>query len=129
MNKKALILDLDNTIYGVPAIGDALFAPLYHLIQQSGEHNAQFDAIRYDILRKPFQVVATTHHFSETLTEQAFQLLKDISYEGEIHYFPDYVATRALTIDKYLVTTGFLKLQQSKIKGMGIEKTLRKFTL
>lgn len=125
MNKKAVILDLDNTIYGVPSIGDALFAPLYKLIHQTGKHESRFAAIKHDILRKPFQVVAATHGFSETLTQQGLELLSSISYDGEIHYFPDYEDTRQLTLDKYLVTTGFLKLQQSKIRGMGIEQDFK----
>jgi putative hydrolase of the HAD superfamily len=46
--------------------------------------------------------------------------LKDLAYNGKIEPFEDYQAVRKLPVDKFLVTTGFLKLQQSKIEGMKI---------
>src|SRR4051812_24708601 len=118
--KKAIIFDLDNTIYGAPTIADELFAPLFQVIRESGEHDEDFEAIKKDIMRKPFQVVAANHGFSEELTKQGMEMLSNISYKGPIQYFSDYEATRKLSHDKYLVTTGFIQLQQSKIEGMNI---------
>lgn len=120
MNKKAIILDLDNTIYPVPAIGEKLFKPLFALIEETGDHEKEMDKIRYDIMRKPFQVVAKTYLFDEALTEKGINLLKDISYDDPIEPFTDYEVTRQLPVEKFLVTTGFLKMQQSKIKAMNI---------
>ena len=65
--KKAIILDLDNTIYGVPTIGEGLFADLFRAIKESGEHDKDFEAIKKDIMRKPFQVVAANYAFSEDI--------------------------------------------------------------
>jgi putative hydrolase of the HAD superfamily len=121
MNRKAIIYDLDNTIYPVPSIGDRLFASLYQLIRESGAHDDNFDAIKADILRKPFQVVAATHGFGEELTRKGIDLLKEITYEDEIKPFPDYFEIRRLAPERFLVTTGFTKLQYSKIRGMNIE--------
>ena len=118
--KKAIIFDLDNTIYGVPTIGDVLFAPLLQAIQASGEHDNNFEVIKRDIMRKPFQVVAATYHFSEALTQHGLELLSNLYYTGPIQYFSDYEKTKDITLEKYLVTTGFLQLQQSKIDGMNI---------
>lgn len=123
--KKAIIFDLDNTIYGVPTIADALFAPLFQAIKESGEHNKEFDAIRKDIMRKPFQIVADKYAFSEALTRQGMEMLSNISYKGPIQYFSDYEVTRDLSLDKYLVTTGFIQLQQSKIAGMNINQDFK----
>jgi len=123
--KKAIIFDLDNTIYGVQTIGDELFAPLLQTIQESGEHNSDFEAIKKDIMRKPFQVAAAIHRFSDALTQKGMDLLSDLRYNGPIQYFPDYEITRRLEVDKYLVTTGFLQLQQSKIDGMNISKDFK----
>ncbi len=65
MNKKAIIFDLDNTIYSAPSICDDLFAPLYQLIQNSNDHNSNFDGIKHDMMRKPFHWVAEKHGFGE----------------------------------------------------------------
>ena len=48
-------------------------------------------------------------------------LLRNTSYFGKIKPFSDYSVVKDLPYDKYLVTTGFLKLQQSKVSGMKIQ--------
>ena len=122
MTKKAIIFDLDNTIYSAPSVGDELFASLLQLIMESGEFNSSFDAIKTDIMRKPFQVVAANHQFSDALTQKGIDFLKNLTYEGTIKPFDDYKEVSNLPVKKFLVTTGFVKLQQSKIRGMGIEQ-------
>lgn len=123
--KKAIIFDLDNTIYGVPTIGEALFAPLFRCIKESGDYDDNFEAVKRDIMRKPFQVVAAIHHFSKALTEQGLNMLSNLTYKGTIQYFSDYETTRSITLEKYLVTTGFTLLQQSKIDGMKINEDFK----
>jgi len=125
MDKKALILDLDNTIYSVKTIGDELFRPLFSLIKEDGQHNKDMDEIKEQIMRRPFQWVAGKYNFSEGLKEKAMDLLKDTTYTGMIKPFIDYSAVKDLEVGKYLVTTGFLKLQQSKITGMKIQNDFR----
>jgi len=125
MTKKAIILDLDNTIYPVPSIGNELFASLFRLIEESGEHTVDIAAIKNEIMRKPFQHVAAHFQFSDSLTQNGINLLLNLSYEGPITAFSDYEYTKLLPCDNFLVTTGFLKLQQSKIKGMGIEQDFK----
>ncbi len=125
MIKKAIILDLDNTIYPVPSIGNDLFASLFSLIEESGEHTADIAAIKNEIMRKPFQLVAAQHQFSGELTKKGIDLLLNLTYEGPIEPFNDYQHMKHLACDKFLVTTGFLKLQQSKIRGMGIEQDFK----
>lgn len=125
MKRKAIIYDLDNTIYPVPSIGDKLFASLYQLIRETGEHVDQFEDIKADILRKPFQVVAATYGFSSELTQKGIDLLKDITYEDKIRPFEDYTEIRRIPAERFLVTTGFTKLQYSKIRGMNIEADFR----
>jgi putative hydrolase of the HAD superfamily len=125
MLKKAFIYDLDNTIYAVSTIGAELFASLFALIQESGAYAGPFDKIRDDIMRKPFQVVARQYHFSQELTQKGIGLLQDLTYEGDIKPYRDYPEIRTIPGDRFLVTTGFRKLQESKIRRMGIEADFR----
>lgn len=122
MKKKAIIFDLDNTIYPVSAIAAELFATLFRLLEESGELTQTLEEVKRDLMRRPFQVVAADFGFSESLTRKGTDLLAKLRYEGPIAPFNDYAETRALPVEKFLVTTGFLALQQSKIEGMGIEK-------
>lgn len=125
MAKKALIMDLDNTIYAVSSIGDRLFSALFQLIKESGEGGAQMEQIRKDIMTRPFQLVAAQHGFSEELTANGVALLEELTWEGPIEPFADYIYLQQLKIDKFLVTTGFTLLQRSKIRGLSLEKDFR----
>ncbi|MBD0276628.1 MAG: HAD family hydrolase [Flavisolibacter sp.] len=125
MHKKAIIYDLDNTIYYVHSIGERLFASLFKIIEESKIHQENMTSIRDAIMRKPFQMVARNYQFSEELTQKGINLLKELTYEDEIRPFNDYGHIKNVPAERFLVTTGFMKLQHSKIKGMGIEPDFR----
>lgn len=120
MNKKAIIFDLDNTIYPVSSIGDQLFAPLLQLIHKSGELNDVIADVRSAIQRKPFQYVAEQYGMSAELKNNGLALLKELAYEGHMCTYPGYEHVRNLPQVKHLVTAGFTKLQWSKIEQLGI---------
>src|SRR5215471_12775708 len=120
MHKKAIIFDLDNTIYSVRSIGQELFDSLFEVIIQDGNHTENMEKIKEEIMRRPFQLVASDYNFSNELTQKGIELLKDTSYRGKIEPFRDYEFAKNLPVEKFLVTTGFLKLQQSKVEGMEI---------
>lgn len=125
MAVKALILDLDNTIYAVESIGEDLFKSLFDLIKKSGEFSGDLEDIKRDVMKKPFQTVASDYQFSESLTDNGTKLLQELTYEGKIEPFEDYRDLRKIPIDKYLVTTGFKKLQQSKVDGMQLDRDFK----
>src|SRR6478735_9004393 len=90
MIKKALLLDLDNTIYPAPSIAEKVFKSLYELIISSGEHAGEIDWIKNQIMRKPFQKVAHEFSFSGKLFKECSELLSNQTYNGEINSFEDY---------------------------------------
>jgi putative hydrolase of the HAD superfamily len=120
MTKKAIIFDLDNTIFPVPQIGHTLFAPLFALIEEEGSHASELDQIKDEVMRRPFQRVANDHNFSEALTTKSIELLQTLSYNGTIEPYEDYAHIQRLPHDKYIVTTGFRKMQQSKVDHLGL---------
>ncbi len=73
-------------------------------------------------MRQPFQVVAKDYSFSENLKSKCLQLLSDLTYEDKMEPFESYQIVRTIACKKYLVTTGFSKLQHSKIGQLGIQK-------
>lgn len=122
MKKKAIILDLDNTIYPVASIGDKLFHRLFALIENNGSFSGELAAVKTEIMRRPFQQVAHDFSFSNELKEQSIQLLTDLTYEEPMQPFEGYDLVASLPQKKFLVTTGFTRMQQSKIRQLGIEK-------
>jgi len=121
--KRALILDLDNTIYPVSSIADNLFGSLFSLIdrESDGLDEEGIGKAKDELTRKPFQWVADKYHFGAELKAKGIQLLKDMTYDLPMQPFEEYHHIKFAPYPKFLVTTGFPKLQWSKIKQLGIE--------
>lgn len=123
--KRVLILDLDNTIYPVSSIANSLFAELFEtldsyaeLINADDEDN--INKIKQEMMRRPFQHIADEFGLSDEITERMVGVLKTMTYELPMQPFADYAYISALPLVKFLVTTGFTRLQLSKIKMLGI---------
>jgi putative hydrolase of the HAD superfamily len=121
MRKKAVILDLDNTIYPVSSIGDLLFKSLFSLILASGEYTGNFEQISFEIMRRPFQYIADEFSFSENLKTDCFKLLSNLTYNEKMQPFEGYETLLTIPCRRFLVTTGYTKMQYSKIQQLGIE--------
>jgi|SRR6185312_1568457 len=121
--KRALILDLDNTIYPVSSIASHLFGSLFTLIdrESDGLGESAVNNAKDELTRKPFQWVADKYHFTPELKTKGVQLLQDMSYDLPMQPFDEYHHIKSAPHQKFLVTTGFPKLQWSKIKQLGIE--------
>jgi putative hydrolase of the HAD superfamily len=122
--KKALILDLDNTIYPVSPIANDLFDKLFALLDECAEKNDTIDWVnaKDELTRRHYHLVADKYNFGNELTEKGNNLLKDLAYEEPMQPFAEYEHIRLSPLTKFLVTTGFTKLQWSKVKMLGIEK-------
>ncbi len=121
--KRALIFDLDNTIYPVSSISENLFDQLFTLMTENqGEMDLEsLLAAKEELTRKPYHLVADKYNFSEDLKNRGIDLLKNMAYEKPMQPFEEYFHIKYIPIKKYLVTTGFTKLQLSKVKMLGIE--------
>lgn len=120
--KKALLIDLDNTIYHAASIGDKLFSKLYAIIASHPSFAENLELIKKAILRKPFHHVAATFQFPDDLYSKCLQHLKELRYEDNMLPFEDYAIVKNLPQQKFLVTTGFTNLQLSKIKQLKLEQ-------
>ena len=120
--KRVLILDLDNTIYPVLSIADHLFGKLFKLIDENlGEADRQAaEKAKHELTRRPYQHVANEFGFSKELKEQGMQMLRECTYDEPMFAYEEYNQLKQIPIDKYLVTTGFTKLQMSKVKMLNI---------
>lgn len=127
IRKKAVIFDLDNTIYPVASIGDKLFNELFQTIERHGGYQGNIKDIKEAIQRKPFQTVAQDFQFDEELASVGLRLLSSLTYNERIEPFEDFRLVRKLAGLKFLVTTGFTKLQLSKIEQLGIKDNFDEF--
>lgn len=124
--KKALILDLDNTIYPVSSIANHLFAELFatldHYVELiNSDDPDRVSKIKHEMTRRPFQHIADEFRLDEEVRDKMVGLLKNMTYDLPMQPYNDYQHVRSIPLDKFLVTTGFSKLQWSKVKMLGIE--------
>ena len=122
MKAEAIIFDLDNTIFSVYSVGDDLFKPLFDLIEKMPEFKGDIEDIRKDVMRKPFQKVALNYQFSDKLTKGSLDILNNMTANIDMNAFDDYSATKGITCKKFLVTVGFIKMQEGKVRNLGIAK-------
>jgi putative hydrolase of the HAD superfamily len=126
MMKKALILDLDNTIYPVSSIADHLFEELFATLDEyveliNTDDPGRLSKIKHEMTRRPFQHIADEFRLDKKVRDKMVSLLKNMTYDQPIRPYDDYQHVRSIPLDKFLVTTGFSKLQWSKVKMLGIE--------
>jgi putative hydrolase of the HAD superfamily len=121
--KRALILDLDNTIYPVSSIAGNLFQELFTLLDENPGMLTPTDLAnaKDELTRRPYHSVADKFNFDPDLKNRGNDLLKNFSYDLPIQPFADYEFVRSIRLPKFLVTTGYSKLQWSKVKLLGIE--------
>ncbi|MGI4022893.1 MAG: HAD family hydrolase [Janthinobacterium lividum] len=122
--KKALIFDLDDTVYPIKSVADEMYAELFALIRQHTSEEVYQNACE-DLLTTPFEKVADRYEFDKDLKHNGLKMCLDMDYHGVMKPFDDYLLTQPLQIDKFLVTGGYTKLQKSKIKQLGIEKDFK----
>ncbi|HUP13219.1 MAG TPA: HAD-IA family hydrolase, partial [Niastella sp.] len=94
-------------------------------IAQDGRHNQDLEKIKDEVMRTPFQQVAKDHRISEDLTRKSIDILKELAYNGPIEPFADFEVIRKLPVDKFLVTSGFTKMQQSKVDALELAKDFK----
>ncbi|MDB5016055.1 MAG: dUMP phosphatase [Mucilaginibacter sp.] len=121
--KRALILDLDNTIYPVSSIAEHLFERLFALLDEYAEEINYETLInaKDELTRRPYHWVADKYNFGEELKNKGIGLLNEITYNLPMHPFDEYQYVKSIPLTKFLVTTGFSKLQWSKVKMLDIE--------
>jgi len=128
--KKALILDLDNTIYPVSSIAENLFGQLFKVLDEYSDtinigDAEQVNKIKEEMTRRPFQHIADEYQLDSELLERMISALKNLTYHLPMQPYKDYAHIRSIPLDKFLVTTGFMKLQLSKVKMLGIEQDFK----
>lgn len=124
MIKKALIFDLDDTIYAAKSVVDPMYAELFSMIKGKVDGDV-FRRIREDILTTPFHVIADRYSLDQDLKDQGLDLCLNMDYRGPMSPFADYKLTKGNSADRFLVTAGYTKLQKSKIRQLGIEKDFK----
>lgn len=122
---KALIFDLDSCISAANEVGDELFKPAFDAIRHANHGSVSEEALKQafsDCWRFPFNNVAHKYGFTDEMTKAGFAAFAQIEVTEPMHGYGDLHVLRELSQQLFLVTSGFRRLQESKISALGIRK-------
>jgi len=120
---KAIIFDLDSCLSAADEPGAGIFQPAFAAIIQAnhGSHTqAALDAAFTDMWRLPYDFVARKHGFSAEMFAAGWRALAQVEVATPMTGYGDLDALKELPVARFLVTSGFRRLQESKIKALGI---------
>tara|TARA_B110001450_G_C17481931_1_gene424587 strand:- start:168 stop:800 length:633 start_codon:yes stop_codon:yes gene_type:complete len=120
-----LIFDLDDTLFETKSISKKSVKSIFDkfeslLIKKFGEEMTE--KIVPELWKFPFDFVAQKYKFTNNLNSEFARLVNEYEYQLNIKTFEDFGVVQNLKHEKILVTTGFLKLQNAKIRDLGIEE-------
>jgi putative hydrolase of the HAD superfamily len=120
---KALIFDLDSCLSAANEVGDKLFEPAFQAIRSANNGHVSEDQLRAafaDCWRFPFDSIADKYGFSPAMRSAGFAAFPQIEVSQPMHGYGDLAALGELKAKMFLVTSGFRRLQESKVKALGI---------
>lgn len=120
---KAIIFDLDNCVCDARAAGEDLFAPAFEAIARANDGHVPEDRLREAFeacWSTSFDLVAQRYGFSRPMFDAGFAVFARLEVTQPLQGYPDLPVLKALGVPTYLVTSGFQRLQESKIRALGI---------
>ena len=120
---KAVIFDLDNCLAPADQADGALFEPVFEAIAgaNTGILSQQALAAAFaEFWRLPMDVIEARHGFSSEMKLAARAAYRQLRVTAPMSGYPDLPLLAQFRTAKFLVTTGFRRLQESKIKALGI---------
>jgi putative hydrolase of the HAD superfamily len=120
---QAVIFDLDNCLSAADEIGAQLFEPAFVAIRAaSGNRHSEraLAAAFADMWRHALDWVAAAHGFTPAMREAAWRQLSQLQVTTPMHGYDDLHLLAQVPAVRFLVTSGFKMLQESKIRALGI---------
>ena len=122
--KKLLILDLDDTIFETKSITKESVSSILqefenNVIEKYGK--SLTNQIISEFWKLPFDILAKKYQLDKQVKQELAKSISQTSFDFNINPYKDFEVLKSLNLEKILVTTGFDKLQQAKIKNLKIE--------
>jgi len=130
---KALIFDLDSCLAAADEVGESLFATAFQAIRSANIGTVPEEQLRAafaDCWRFPFDFIADKYGFSPAMRAAGFAAFKQTEVRQPMHGYGDLDALAELPAKLFLVTSGFRRLQESKVRALqAFEAILQKHQL
>src|SRR5262245_50256934 len=119
----AIVFDLDSCISAADEPGRHLFEPAFAAIRSAnrGSH-LESDLARAfaDMWRLPFDFVAEKYSFTQAMKEAGWRAFLEVEVTTPMLGYGDLEVLRELKVRRFLVTSGFRRLQESKVRALNI---------
>lgn len=120
---RAVIFDLDNCLAPADEPGEALFAPAFAAMRAANRGHLPEETLALafaDCWRHALDVVARKHRFPDEMLDAGWRAFRSIEVKQPMRGYRDLPAIGKLPVARMLVTSGFRRLQESKIAALGI---------
>jgi FMN phosphatase YigB (HAD superfamily) len=118
---KAVIFDLDNCLAAASEVGEQLFKPAFEAMRDANQGTLSGEALDKafaDCWRNALDWVAAKHGFPEAMLAAGWREFAKTEVTEPMHGYDDLAMLAELPVQKFLVTSGFRRLQESKIKAL-----------
>lgn len=119
----AVIFDLDNCLAPADEVGVEFFKPAFDAIATANDGGLSAEAMQQafcDIWFHAFDWVARRHRFTQAMFDAGWHVFASLEVTKRMRGYADIGDLAAIRADRFLVTSGFRKLQESKIRALGI---------
>jgi putative hydrolase of the HAD superfamily len=120
---RGIIFDLDNCLAAADEVGARLFQPAFDAIRAANQGTLAPEALETalrDCWVHSLDFVAAKHGFSESMLAAGWGAFLEIEVREPMRGYGDLDVLRDLGQLRFLVTSGFRRLQESKIRALGI---------
>jgi FMN phosphatase YigB (HAD superfamily) len=121
---RAIIFDLDNCLSAADEPGKGFLEPVFDAIRRANRGRLSDEALVEafsDCWRHPLDFVAKKHEFTEDMLTAGWAVSVRLEVATPMRGYTDLRTLAELPVLRFLVTSGFRRLQESKIKALGFE--------
>jgi len=120
---KAIIFDLDSCLSAADEPGQQLFGPAFDAITKTNQGLLSPSVLQNafaDMWRLPFDFVAEKYRFAPAMRAAGWAVMAQLEVTTPMSGYGDLAVLKELPGLKFVVTSGFRRLQESKIRALGI---------
>ncbi|HKN66122.1 MAG TPA: HAD family hydrolase [Gemmatimonadaceae bacterium] len=121
---RAIIFDLDNCLAAADEPGEQLLEPVFAAVRAVNDGalaESELEAAFRDCWVHAFDFVAATHRFTPRMLAAGWEAFRRIEVRAPLRGYGDLTLLPSLGAERFLVTSGFRRLQESKVRALGIE--------
>jgi FMN phosphatase YigB (HAD superfamily) len=124
---RAIIFDLDNCLSAAEEPRKGLLEPVFDAIRRANRGRLSDEALTEafsDCWCHPLNFVAKKHAFTEDMLDAGWAISVRLEVATPMRGYSDLPTPAELPVLRFLVTSGFRRLQESKIKALGLARLL-----